>query len=166
MKRLLLPIPLVKHNHYTNWLIWPQISWVIVTHYVGYLSCRYFNQNFWVTVTHYLLLCIIYLWRAKLSLKLGKCQFGAKKVEYFGHVIGGGVIHLNPKKLSVEIGAVLTRKRPDDQEYPVAFASRKLRPREQNYSVVEKECLAIMWALQFFYPYFYGHHFVVETISH
>ena len=32
------------------------ILWVIVTHYVGYLSCRYFNQKFWVIVTHDFLL--------------------------------------------------------------------------------------------------------------
>ena len=64
---------------------------------------------------------------------------------------------------NVGIGAVLTQQGPDGQEHPVAFASRKLKPREQNYSVVEKECLAIVWALQFFYPYLYGQHFVVET---
>ena len=64
---------------------------------------------------------------------------------------------------NVGIGAVLTKQGPDCQEHPVAFASRKLKPRKQNYTVVEKECLAIVWALQFFYPYLYGQHFVVET---
>ena len=63
---------------------------------------------------------------------------------------------------NVGIGAVLTQKGADDKDHPVAFASRKVKPRE-NYSVVEKECLAIVWALQFFYPYLYGQHFVVET---
>ena len=53
---------------------------------------------------------------------------------------------------NVGIGAVLTQKGADDKEHPVAFASRKLKPREKNYSVVEKECLAIVWALQFFLP--------------
>lgn len=65
--------------------------------------------------------------------------------------------------VNVGIDAVLTQEGPDDQEHPVAFASHKLKPREQNYSVVEKECLAIVWALQFFYPYLYGQHFVMET---
>ena len=47
--------------------------------------------------------------RANLSLKLGKCQFGVKQVEYFGHVIGGRVIFPNPKKLE----AVLHYKCPE-----------------------------------------------------
>ena len=38
----------------------------------------------------------------------------------------------------------------DGEEHPVAFASRKLLPREKNYSVIEKECLAIEWSLQVF----------------
>ena len=61
------------------------------------------------------------------------------------------------------LGAVLSQKSVDGIEYPVAYASRKLFPREENYSVIEKECLAIVWALKFFHTYLYGHMFSIES---
>jgi len=44
------------------------------------------------------------------------------------------------------IGAVLSQV-ISDVEHPIAFLNRKLLPREQNYSTVEQECLAIVWAI-------------------
>lgn len=46
---------------------------------------------------------------------------------------------------------------------PVAYASRKLLPREQRYAVVEKECLALIWGIQKFAPYLDGSKFVLEV---
>ena len=60
------------------------------------------------------------------------------------------------------LGAVLTQDF-DDIRHPVAFASKKLLPREKRYSTIEKECLAIVWAIKKFYIYLYGREFVVET---
>ena len=42
------------------------------------------------------------------------------------------------------LGAVLSQIYQNRVEHPVAFASRKFLPREKNYSVIEKECLAIV----------------------
>ena len=61
------------------------------------------------------------------------------------------------------LGAVLSQLEENGEEHPVAFASRKLLPREKNYSLVEKECLAIVWSLQMFHVYLYGQRFVIET---
>ena len=61
------------------------------------------------------------------------------------------------------LGAVLSQNGDDGCEHPVAYASRKLLPREVNYAVVEKECLAIVWALKFFHVYLYGQEFAIET---
>ncbi|CAJ0937379.1 unnamed protein product [Ranitomeya imitator] len=44
------------------------------------------------------------------------------------------------------VGAVLSQVR-DGVEHPVLYLSRKLNVHEQRYAVVEKECLAIKWAL-------------------
>ena len=44
------------------------------------------------------------------------------------------------------VGAVLSQSR-EDGDQPVAFFSKKLLPREERYSTVEKECLAIKLAV-------------------
>ena len=61
------------------------------------------------------------------------------------------------------VGAVLSQQGPDGQEHPVGYFSRKYSAREQNYSTVEKECLAIKLATQAFQVYLLGREFVVET---
>jgi hypothetical protein len=47
--------------------------------------------------------------------------------------------------------------------YPVAYASRKLLSRERNYTVGEKECLAIVWSVQKFGRYLINNPFILET---
>jgi len=60
------------------------------------------------------------------------------------------------------IGAVLSQgEEPRDQ--PTAYASRTLNQAETNYSVIQKELLAIVWAVKYFRPYLYGRHFNIIT---
>ncbi|GFW59152.1 retrovirus-related Pol polyprotein from transposon 17.6 [Trichonephila clavipes] len=49
----------------------------------------------------------------------------------------------------VGIGAVLNQN-----NRPIAFASRTLNKAERNYTVTERECLAVIWALNKFKTYF------------
>ena len=49
------------------------------------------------------------------------------------------------------------------EEHPVAFYSRKLLPREEKYSTIEKECLAIKAACWSFRVYLLGRPFIVQT---
>ena len=60
------------------------------------------------------------------------------------------------------IGAVLYQQF-EDGKFPISYVSRKLLPREKAYAVVEKECLALIWAVKKFQSYLYGVEFVVET---
>ncbi len=193
------------------------------------------------------------LQQAGLTLQLPKCQFGLDRVYYLGHIIGGGELQPDPKKLEavahfkkpetkkevnafvglasyyrkfvpdfasiatpltdllkkkqpervvwtqqceeaftllkeklvhppvlkvpdvhkpftlqtdasdVGLGAVLNQMDDDGEEHPVAYASRKLKPRETRYSTIEKECLAIVWAIKFFETYLYGQEFTLFT---
>ncbi|XP_044158302.1 uncharacterized protein LOC122944138 [Bufo gargarizans] len=50
------------------------------------------------------------------------------------------------------LGAVLSQVGADGGEHPVAYISRKLLPREVSYATIEKECLAVVWALKKLQP--------------
>ena len=50
------------------------------------------------------------------------------------------------------IGAVLLQEH-SGVLFPVAYASKKLLAREKAYSIMEKECLAIVWAVRKFRVY-------------
>ena len=60
------------------------------------------------------------------------------------------------------IGTVLLQEE-QGKKLPVASASRKLKGSEVSYATVEKECLAIVWAVQKFQCYLYGNEFMLET---
>src|SRR2546425_1119559 len=59
------------------------------------------------------------------------------------------------------IGYVLSQEGSDGKEHPVAFAGRSLRKAERNYSVTEKECLALVEGVKEFYPYLCNNDFLI-----
>ena len=61
------------------------------------------------------------------------------------------------------VGAVLSQYGEDGTDRPIAYFSRKLLPREQNYSTIEKECLAIKLSVQAFHTYLMGRTFTIQT---
>ncbi|XP_062404761.1 uncharacterized protein K02A2.6-like [Sardina pilchardus] len=60
------------------------------------------------------------------------------------------------------VGAVLSHSM-DGTERPVCFASRSLSAAEKNYSQLEREALAVIFAVKKFHQYVYGRGFTIQT---
>ena len=62
------------------------------------------------------------------------------------------------------LGAVLSHKMEKyGIDKPISFASRMLSPAEKEYSQIEKEALAIIFAVQKFHQYLHGRHFLIHS---
>nr|CDJ97492.1 Integrase domain containing protein [Haemonchus contortus] len=61
------------------------------------------------------------------------------------------------------IGAVLSQRFPDGREKAVYHASRALMLTQKKYSQIEKEALAISFAVQKFHRFIHGRHFMLRT---
>ena len=81
------------------------------------------------------------------------------------------LVHYNPDlplKVAADassrgLGAVLSQVMPDGMEHPVAYASRTLSSAEKKYAQVEKEALALIFAVKKFHQYLYGRVFTLVT---
>lgn len=69
------------------------------------------------------------------------------------------------KRRTMESSLGATNVTGDEQgeNHPVLYLSRKLLPREQNYTTIEKECLVIRWAICSLQYYLLGSKFKVIT---
>jgi hypothetical protein len=71
-------------------------------------------------------------------------------------------MELHPDACGYGIGCALVQK-VDGLERPLAFASRLLSKSECNYSITEKECLALVWATKKFRSFIWGNQVHVFT---
>ncbi|XP_052566093.1 uncharacterized protein K02A2.6-like [Culex pipiens pallens] len=61
------------------------------------------------------------------------------------------------------LGAVIMHRFPSGEVKAIAHASRSLTPAEMNYGQVEKEALALVFAVTRFHKMLYGRHFLLQT---
>ncbi|KAK3894927.1 hypothetical protein Pcinc_001322 [Petrolisthes cinctipes] len=79
---------------------------------------------------------------AHLKLNPKKCHLFQKEVKYLGHIVDQSQpFILDCDASNHGIGGVLSQKK-GDQEYEVAYYTKKLSPPERNYCVTRKELLA------------------------
>ena len=50
--------------------------------------------------------------------------------------------------------------------FPISYASKKLAGAPSSYATVEKDCMAIVWAVDKFSCYLYGRSFTLQTDHH
>nr|CAD2198114.1 unnamed protein product [Meloidogyne enterolobii] len=61
------------------------------------------------------------------------------------------------------VGAVISHKFPNGKEKVIEYASKSLNDAEKNYSQIEKEGLALVFAVQKFHKMLFGRKFILRT---
>ena len=64
---------------------------------------------------------------------------------------------------NIAVGAILLQRDLNGVERPVSFFSKKLSSAQRNYSTFERECLAVICALEHFRVYLLGRKFTLRT---
>ena len=90
-----------------------------------------------------------------------------KELFHFSNLL----VHFDPEKPIIVtadaspygLGAVLSHRLDDDTEKPIMFTSRTLSPAELKYSQIEKEALAIIFAVKQFHQYIHGQQFEIQS---
>ena len=75
-------------------------------------------------------------------------------------------LKINTDASNTGIGGVLHQMSLNGHPQPIQYLSRSLSKREQKYSVIEKECLAMVWCITKLRPYLYGREFTLITDHH
>lgn len=74
-------------------------------------------------------------------------------------------LELHTDASDLGVGAALMQ-REEDRVLPVAYGSRRLSDAEKKYTTTEKECIAVVWATQYFRQFLWGQKFTIVVDHH
>ncbi|GJW23612.1 putative reverse transcriptase domain-containing protein, partial [Tanacetum coccineum] len=121
--------------------------------------------------------------KEKLYAKFSKCDFWIYIVKFLGHLIDSQGLHVNPAKIEALCEApILSLPEGNDdfvvysdashqglgamliqRDKVIAYASRQIRPRKENYTAHDLELGAVVFALKIWRHYLYGTKCMVFT---
>ena len=106
---------------------------------------------------------LVYNWKISFSGKSGVSAEDFLILEFpsFKDIVANP-FHLQTDASNTGLGVVLTQVQ-DGEERVISFASRTLLSAERNYSVIERECLAVVSGIRKFREYIEGFFFKVIT---
>lgn len=140
-----------------------------VRHFLG--LCAYYRRfiaNFAriaSPLTHLTRDGVVFMWGDAQQTAFNELKKRLQTPPVLGHFDKAAPTTLHTGASNVGLGAVLVQLQ-DGAERVIVYASRALSRTEANYSTIEKECLAVVWAVIKFRPYLYGRPFKVISDHH
>ena len=107
-----------------------------------------------------------YDWTEKHEEAFQQCKKLASNMATLAHFDESKEMVLTTDASPVGLGACLSHKIVEgNKSYlrPIAYASRSLSMAEKNYAQVEREGLAVHWAVKYFRQFLYCRHFTLQT---
>ncbi|GJV35849.1 reverse transcriptase domain-containing protein [Tanacetum coccineum] len=108
---------------------------------------------------------------AHLVLNWEKCHFMVKEGIVLGHKVSGSGLEVDKAKIDVisklppptNIKGVVLGQKDGKNFHPIYFASKTLNPAQQNYTITEKELMAVVFAFDKFRSYLILSKTIVHT---
>jgi hypothetical protein len=107
----------------------------------------------------------LFIWTTAHQTSFDKLKELLSKAATLAYPDPSAEFEIHPDACGYGVGAVLLQKQAGI-ERPLAFASRLMTPSERNFSITEKECLALVWAVKKFRPFIWGCPIKIVTDHH